>query len=165
MALGHAVVEMPLILIILYGFGTFFQYTLAQLALSILGGGVIIWMGVSLFRNRNAIIRGEKDTRYSSFVSGILMSGLNPFFLLWWFTVGSLWIMKFSVLGVTGMIVFIIVHWLCDLVWLTSVSNVIYRTHSFWKAGIQEWIFIGCGLILTGFGVWFIVSGVMLAIK
>jgi len=162
MALGHAVIEVPLILLIFFGLGTFFQYTLTQILLSILGGGFIIWMGISLFRTRKSIVKGEKDIPYNAFVSGIIMSALNPFFLLWWATVGSLWTLKFYQFGIGGIVLFIVVHWLCDLVWLSFVSNLVYRTHSLWKNGFQEWISIGCSLLLVGFGVWFIYSGIQL---
>lgn len=63
---------------------------MVQTALGVVGGGMIIWMGVGLFRARREVAQGGRDTRYSAFVAGILMSGLNPFFLVWWATVGSL---------------------------------------------------------------------------
>jgi len=164
MALGHAVVEIPLILIIYCGLGKFFHFNLTQIVLSILGGGMIIWMGIGLFRGRKAIIRREKDVPYSALTAGIMMSAMNPFFLLWWATIGSLWTLKFVTFGITGLVIFIVVHWLCDLVWLTAVSNLVYRTKSYLKAGFQEGVFIVCSLLLAGFGVWFIISGIKMII-
>ena len=38
-ALGHAVIEVPLILLIYFGFAQFFQNSVVQLVLSIVGGG------------------------------------------------------------------------------------------------------------------------------
>ncbi|MFC1966827.1 LysE family transporter [Chloroflexota bacterium] len=163
-SLGHAVIEVPLILLIYFGFAQFFQHTAVQLVLSILGGGMIIWMGVSIFRARTEVVQRGQDVRYSAFVAGILTSGFNPYFLLWWATVGSLLVMKFLGFGVTGLVVFIVVHWLCDLVWLSFVSNLVYRTHSLWGLRFQEWLFISCSLLLIGFGGWFVVSGIQLMV-
>jgi len=73
-------------------------------------------------------------------------------------------IMRFLDFGVTGLIIFIIVHWLCDLVWLSFVSNMVYRTHSLWGKKFQEWLFIGCSFLLIGFGGWFLISGLQLLI-
>ena len=95
----------------------------------------------------------------NAFAAGIVMSGLNPFFLVWWATVGSLLIMRFLDYGALGLGVFIIVHWGCDLVWLSFVSVLVYRTRTLWGPRIQEWIFIALGLALGGFGVWFVYSG------
>ena len=157
-SLGHAVIEAPLILLIYFGFAQFFQNNVVQLVLSILGGGMIIWMGVSMFRSRTEAFRGGKDLPFNAFVAGIFTSGFNPFFLLWWATIGSMLIMKFLDFGIVGLIIFIVVHWLCDLVWLSFVSVTIYKTHSFWRRGVQKWLFIGCSLLLVGFGSWFMIS-------
>ena len=161
-AVGHAVIEVPLILLIYFGFAPFFENTIVQVVLSILGGGMIIWLGVGMFRARTEIVRGGKDLPYNAFTAGIITSGLNPFFLLWWATIGSMLIMKFLDFGTTGLVLFIIVHWLCDAVWLSFISVLIYRTHSLWGSKFQEGMFIACSLLLVGFGIWFLVSGIQM---
>jgi len=163
-SLGHAVIEVPLILLIYFGFAPFFQNTIVQLVLGIVGGGMIIWLGISMFRARAQVVRGGKDLPYSAFMAGILTSALNPFFLLWWATIGSMLIMRFLDFGIMGLAVFIVVHWLCDLVWLSFVSNLVYRTHSLWGRKFQEWLFTACSLLLVGFGGWFLVSGIQLVV-
>ncbi len=161
-SLGHAVIEVPLILLIYFGLGNFFQNEILKLVLSVLGGGMIVWMGIDLFRARRKLAKEGKDTSYNAFVAGILMSGLNPFFLVWWATVGSLLLMSFiDAVGTWGMPFFIIVHWLCDLVWLSIVSFVIYKTHKFWGEKVQEWIFIILSVALLYFGLQFIITGII----
>ncbi len=164
LSIGHAVIEVPLILLIYFGFAQFFQVTVVRLALSVAGSGMIIWMGVSMFRARSEAVRKGKDLPYNAFTAGILTSVFNPFFLVWWATIGGMLIMSIFEFGTMGLIVFTLVHWLCDLAWLTLVSNIIYRTHAFWKQRVQEWLFIACSLLLVGFGIWFLVSGIRLVI-
>ncbi len=159
-SLGHAVVEVPLILLIYFGFARFFENSIVQLVLSVAGGGMIIWLGISMFRARAEVVRQGKDLPYHAVTAGILTSGFNPFFLLWWATVGSLLIMKFLDFGITGLIVFIIVHWLCDLVWLSAVSILVYKTRSLWGRKFQEVVFIVCSLLLVFFGGWYMISGI-----
>jgi threonine/homoserine/homoserine lactone efflux protein len=163
-SLGHAVIEVPLILLIYFGFAQFFQNSIVRLVLSVAGSGMIIWLGVSMFRARTGVVRKGKDLPYNAFLAGIFASGFNPFFLLWWATIGSMLIMRILEFGTAGLIVFTIVHWLCDLVWLSLLSNVIYRTHTFWGQRLQEWLFIACSLLLIGFGLWFLISGIQLVI-
>jgi len=160
MSLGHAVIEVPLIILIYFGFARFFENHTVQLILSILGGGMIIWMGISLFRDRLKIVRDSQDLSYHAFVAGITMSALNPFFLLWWATAGSLLVMKFLNFGTRGLIVLIVVHWLCDLVWLTFASQFIHRSHRFLPSRFQEGLFVVMALLLAGFGVYYLVSGI-----
>jgi threonine/homoserine/homoserine lactone efflux protein len=162
-SLGHAVIEVPLILLIYFGFARFFENDIVQLVLSLLGGAMIIWLGVGLFRARADVVEKGKDLPYSAFVAGILMSALNPFFLLWWATIGSMLIMKFFKFfdfGAMGLSTFTVAHWLCDLVWLSFVSVLIYKTRALWGKRFQQGVFIACSLALVGFGVWFVVSGI-----
>ena len=160
-SLGHAVIEVPLILLIYFGFAQFFQNNIVQVVLSIVGGGMIIWLGIGMFRARTEVVQKGKDLPYNAFTAGILTSGLNPFFLLWWATIGSMLIMRFLDYGTIGLATFTVVHWSCDLLWLSFVSFLIYRTRSLWGTKLQEWIFIACSLLLAGFGVYFITKGMM----
>jgi len=164
LATGHAIIEIPLILLIYFGFGQFFQNTTVQLVLSLLGGGMIIWLGISMFRLRTEAVQRGKEMPYSAFTAGILTTLLNPLFLLWWATAGSMLVMKFLDFGTTGLIVFILVHWLCDLAWLSFVSILIHRTKALWRRRVQEGVFMICSLLLIGFGGWFLVSGIRLVV-
>ncbi|MFC2070274.1 LysE family transporter [Chloroflexota bacterium] len=161
-ALGHAIIEIPIILLIYLGFAQFFQNTAVQLVLSILGGGMIIWMGAAMFRARKAIVLQGKDLPYNAFTAGILTSALNPFFWVWWATIGSMLVMKITDFGTGGLVALTLVHWLCDLIWLFLISVLVYRTRALWGQRLQEWLFIGCSLLLVGFGVWYIISGIRL---
>ena len=163
-SLGHAVIEVPLILLIYFGFTQFFHSNVVQLVLSLLGSGMVLWLGISMFRARAEVIQKGKDLPYTGFTAGILTSGFNPFFLLWWATIGSMLIVRILDFGTTGLIVFIIVHWLCDLVWLSLVSILVNRTHSLWGQKLQEWLFIACSLLLVGFGIWFMISGIQMVV-
>jgi threonine/homoserine/homoserine lactone efflux protein len=159
-AVGHAIIEVPIILLIYYGFARFFEHQTVQLILSLLGGGMLIWLGIGMFRARKEVVRGGKDLAYNAVIAGIVMSAMNPFFLLWWATVGSMLVMKFVGFGAIGLPVFIMTHWLCDLIWLSFVSVLIYRTKALWGQKFQEWVFIICSLLLIGFGIWYLVSGI-----
>ena len=161
-SLGHAVIEVPVILLIYFGFAQIFEDNLVQIILSLAGGAMIVWLGVAMFRARARVVREGSDLSYSAFTAGIITSGLNPFFLLWWATVGSLLIVRFLEFGLGGLAIFTISHWLVDLVWLSFVSVLVYRTHRFWGKRFQEGVFIANSLLLVGFGVWFMVSGIQI---
>jgi threonine/homoserine/homoserine lactone efflux protein len=159
-SLGHAIIEVPLILLIYFGFARFFENETVRLVLSVLGSGMIVFLGVSMFRARTEVVRRGKDLSYNAFTAGILTTGFNPLFLVWWATIGSMLIMRIIEFSIIGLVAFTLVHWSCDLAWLSLVSNVIYRTHSFWGQKFQECIFIICSLLLVGFGAWFLISGI-----
>ena len=131
-ALGHAIVEIPLIMLIYFGFAQFFQDNLVQLVLSVLGGGALIWLGIAMFRARTEVVQKGRDLAYNPVVAGVVTSAFNPFFILWWATIGSVLIMSSLEFGITGFALLVPVHWLCDLAWLSFISVLIYRTQSLW---------------------------------
>jgi threonine/homoserine/homoserine lactone efflux protein len=151
-SLGHAVIEVPLILLIYFGFGSLFQHSAVQLVLSVLGGGMIIWLGIGMFRARRGTFQQGKERTTNAFTSGIVLSGLNPFFLFWWATVGLSLIAKFLSFGTTGLIALITTHWLCDLAWLSFVSILIFRTQKLYGKRLQEGLFIICSLLMIYVG-------------
>jgi len=163
-SLGHAVIEVPVILLIYFGFAQIFEDKLVQIILSLAGGAMIVWLGVAMFRARASVVREGKDLSYSAFTAGIITSGLNPFFLLWWATVGSLLVVRFLEFGLGGLAIFMVSHWLVDLLWLSLVSVLVYKTHRFWGKRFQEGVFIATSLLLIGFGVWFMVSGLQIIV-
>jgi len=164
-ALGHALVEVPLILLIYFGLAPFFQHDLVRLVLSLLGGGMLVWLGIGMFRTRAEVIEKGRDLPYNSVIAGVVTSALNPYFLIWWATIGSMLIMSSFTFGITGLVLFMLVHLLCDLLWLSFVSFLVWRTHSFWGRRFQSGLFIACSLLLVGFGGWFLTSGIQLAFQ
>jgi threonine/homoserine/homoserine lactone efflux protein len=165
MALGHAVIEVPLILLIWFGFERFFQNSTVQIVLSLAGGAMILWMGVGMFLDRAKVVNEGKDLPYNGVVAGIIMSSINPFFLLWWATAGALLVVKFLDYGLGGLAILIGVHWLCDLVWLSFVSVLLNKTHHCLGKRFQEWLFIATALFLAFFGVKFIITGIQSILK
>jgi threonine/homoserine/homoserine lactone efflux protein len=163
-SLGHAVIEFPIIMLIYFGFAAFFESNIVQLALSLVGGAMIIWMGWAMFSARQSVVREGKDVKWTAFTAGIITSGLNPFFLVWWATVGSMLIARIVDYGLGGLAAFTITHWLVDLIWLSFVSFIVFRTHNLWSTRFQEAVFILNSLLLIGFGFWFMISGVQLVL-
>jgi len=163
-AIGHGIAEIPLMLLIYFGLAQFFQHNLVQLLLSVVGGSMLIWLGIGMFRVRASIIKKGKDLPYNAVTAGVVTSALNPFFILWWATVGSMLIMNSLNFGIMGFALFIPAHWLCDVAWLLFVSIVIYKTQTIWGIKFQEGLFTACSLLLIGFGGWFLISGIQLIV-
>ncbi len=160
--LGHVLVELPIILLIYFGFAGFFELVWVQILLSLAGGIMIIYMGLGMIKARREAAQDKANFKYNTVVSGAAMSALNPFFLVWWATVGAMLVMKVSDYGLGGLGALAATHWLVDLAWLCLVSFIVYRTHRLWGSRVREIVFIGCGLLLAAFGVYFIVSGLKL---
>ncbi len=158
-AVGHALIEIPLILLIYYGFASFFQDALVQKVLFLVGGAVLVWMGIRMLRTKGRVVEKGRDLPRNSVLAGAATTALNPFLILWWVTIGSMLIMKSLSFGLTGFILFAVVHLLCDFGWLAFVSVMVYRSKSLWGGKVQRGLIIASSLLLIGFGGWFLSSG------
>ncbi len=164
MALGHAIVEVPLMLLIYFGLARFFDREPVQIGLYLVGGSILIWMGASMFRKRSRSLDEGSNLPYNSVVAGVVTSAANPFFLLWWAAVGSMLIMESLSFGPRGFILLITVHLACDFGWLFFVSTVVYRTKAMWREKFRVGLLIACSFLLIGFGGWFVSSGIQLVV-
>ena len=90
-ALGHGVVEFPLMALILFGFATWADAPLVGPVVGLAGGLVLLWMGITMVvsvRHGLPVIAPE-GTDGSAFRAGVLLTGANPYFLVWWLSVVS----------------------------------------------------------------------------
>ena len=156
--LGHAIIELPIILLIYFGFARFITAPEVKMIVGVLGGILLVVMGAMIVRTLGRNLSKAVDLPYNPLVTGIVMTGANPYFFLWWATIGLALIATAATFGITGLIVFVILHWLCDIGWEQVVSVTVFKTKYLWTEKVQKIVFGTCAAVLIGFGVWFCVS-------
>jgi len=156
--LGHAIVELPIILLIYFGFARFIAAPEVKIIVGVLGGILLIVMGAMIIRTLGRNLSKALDLPYNPLVTGIVMTGANPYFFLWWATIGLALIATAATFGITGLIVFVVLHWLCDIGWEQVISITVFKTKHLWTDGVQKIVFGVCAAVLIGFGIWFCVS-------
>lgn len=125
-AIGHGIVEVPLLILIYYGVGALMQISGFQSTIGIIGGVLMAWMGVSIVRSSGTVVSKVK-LEESSVWAGVMLSAGNPYFLVWWATVGSSLVIRSVEYGLVGVLLFGICHWMCDLVWLWLLAFLAHR--------------------------------------
>lgn len=164
-ALGHVLIDALVILSIYYGLSPFFENESVKVFLYIIGGGLISWLGIMIYRSRNKEIKSETKRSNQAFLLGVLATLFNPMFWLWWATAGSMFILRFSDYGITGIVLFILAIEVPALIWYSIAGMLTYRTHSFtWGHQFRRWTILISGLVLVGFGLFFIWSGISIII-
>lgn len=159
-AVGHGIVELPLIIAIYLGFGFFFNLKYAQAGIAFFGSIILFLMGLTMIRNiRRVSLETPKDSA-SAVGTGILLSIGNPYFLIWWATLGAALISKSAGFGLLGFIAFVILHWSCDFIWLYFLSAMSFKGGKFFGQTFQKVIFAVCGAFLIIFAGKFMVDAV-----
>jgi len=164
-ALGHGLVELPLIALIYLGFDHFLTLAEVKISVGLAGGLLLIWMALQMFKIRPLVFDEGKDMSRGCVIAGLVTTAANPYFFVWWATVGATLLASARAFGSTGVVALGATHWLCDLGWLFLVSWVVFKSRRLWTQRVHRVVFGVCAAILVGFGAWFIFSGLDLAIQ
>jgi len=159
--IGHGIIEIPIIALIYFGFASYLNDPVVKMATGLAGGALLILMGLLIFFTFKKPVEGASVMPYSPLVTGIVMTGGNPYVFLWWATIGVALITGAVAFGIMGLVLFTVVHLACDITWDQIVSMTVYRTRHLWTPKIQKIVFGICAAVLIGFGLLYIISVLM----
>jgi threonine/homoserine/homoserine lactone efflux protein len=157
---GHCIIELPLVVLLILGLGTFFKSNAAQVTIGLGGGLFLLFMAVGMFRDIKKVGLEKQSFKSSDPVlAGIMLSGSNPYFPLWWLAVGLNLVIRASQFGAYAIVLFALIHWLCDCVWLQILSWASFKgTRIFGLKGKRVVLGV-CGATLAVFGCLFLWNG------
>ncbi len=156
LALGHGIVEFPLIVVITLGMAVFFESVITQIVIG-LAGGLFLWlMGLGMIKTAADTAQQTGYGRRGPLLTGIVLSGGNPYFLLWWATAGLALALQAKSLGAWAFVLFAAVHWSMDLIWLWILSWFSYKGARILGPKTMKWVVILCGSALILFGLNFL---------
>lgn len=167
--IGHAILELILIIIILWGLGTILQDDTILSVIAFIGSVFMLAMGYSMIRNVRflTLSDAQSQTPKSTIArilkhplsAGVIVSLANPYWSVWWLTIGLTYIFISVKLGIIGIIVFFVGHVMADFLWYSVVSVSISLGRRYFTDGVYRGIAAFCGLFLLGFSVYFFKSG------
>lgn len=153
---GHGIVEFPVMFAIYFGFGGLIGSSAVRQVVGIAGGAMLLFMGYGMIRFRRREGEGRQPLRFNAVSAGILTTLVNPYWFLWWATIGTALLLKSLGFGLVGFLLAAGSHWLCDFFWGLFISQSVFRTRRFWTRPVQQAVLAGCGSLLLGFGVYFL---------
>jgi threonine/homoserine/homoserine lactone efflux protein len=163
MIFGHGLLELALVVALISGLAPVLGRDDVFILISLTGGAVLLWMGISMLRSLPNLTLGGHATGKKSrnlVVMGIVLSAINPYWLIWWASIGLGYIMhslKFGLLGVTA---FFLGHILADLAWYALISFSIAKGQRLFSDLFYRQLIGTCAVFLILFSCWFFYSGV-----
>jgi len=157
-AIGHGIVEFPLMFLIFFVLSEFNLPDFVQVAVGLVGGFLMVFMGVQAFRSRHKQEEVTVDLKRDSVLAGVWTTAANAGFILWRLTIGTTLILNAKLFGLLGFSVFAGVHWLTDFSWYAVVALLIFKSQLFWTERTRMGITLFCIVVFIGFGVYFMGS-------
>jgi len=161
-AIGHGIVEFPVMALIYYGLGHVLSLNPVKASIFSLGGLFLLLMGFDMLRSIKTVESSGNAYSKKPIAAGMLLSMGNAYFLIWWATIGASLITKAVSFGIFGTMMFALVHWSCDFLWLYFLSAVAYKGGTIIGMKFQKIVFAVCGIFLLLFSVLFLADAVRL---
>lgn len=123
-AMGHTVIEFPLIILLSIGLLTVINSQVLDI-ITLLGGIALISFGFLTLKGikKNQKIDNKKNKSNHPVYIGILLTGLNPMFIIWWLTIGLKLISEALIFAsLIGVLLMFVLHIWIDYAWLTGIA-------------------------------------------
>jgi len=168
--LGHGILELTLLVLLVVGLGPLLEKEGVQAVLQIVGGCMLVATGVSMIV---AVVRhtvtidwagGEGGTgRLRAVLMGIVSSLSNPYWTIWWATIGLGLLTKAYAAGAVALVAFYLGHIMGDLTWYSMISGAMAAGKRFITLHVYRVMLIIAASFLLCLAAWFLVSGVRAA--
>lgn len=167
MLVGHALLEAVLLIGFAFGLQHFLARPTVITALGILGGVVLLWMGGDLLRGAikgsitTDLEAAEEDSRLGPIAHGAVVSISNPYWTLWWATIGVTLAAKGLMIGPVGVLAFFVGHQLADITWYAFVIFAVAKGRDLLSPRVYRVIIGALASFLLMLGLKFLVEGAL----
>jgi len=163
--LGHAAVEVPVVLLLMAGLGALVSRPRVLAAIGLVGGLALILMGADMLRSAAAVGAGVHAAQAPVSLLGMALAGAgaslaNPYFAIWWATVGAGQIATVGPRSPSAWVTFYLGHVSSDFLWYAIVAFAIGSGQRILGATGHQVLILVCGVALLALGCYFMYAGI-----
>ena len=162
-ALGHSLVELPVVVLLALGLLTVLDNRWVIAAIGCVGSVAMAWMAVGLLRQtRHAEGEAAEDVgpRIGGAGSGILATIANPYWYLWWISLGAVLMAGTAAAGWLGVAVFFIGHISADFACCGAASLGVAKGRRYLEGRVYKGLLMVCAVILFAMAARFLLLAV-----
>jgi threonine/homoserine/homoserine lactone efflux protein len=173
--LGHSILELLLVVALALGLKNVLRNRFVTGAIGVVGGTALLWFaygmitsaysGISAPQTATAVTQESNITYFSLVGKGIITSLSNPYWLIWWATIGVTYMMVSLERNFLGISTFYIGHISSDFAWYAAVAAALVLGKQLLSDKIYMGIIMICGLFLVYLGIYFFYTGVKKFLK
>lgn len=165
-ALGHSLLELVTVALWAFGLSPILSGGAVPGLVGLLGGGFLIWIGLKTLRAAPTLsLAAELTTVRPGLATGPVIAGVtasisNPYWLVWWATVGAGFTVTALSLGVVGVAAFYVGHISADFAWYSFVAGLVATGRRYMTDPVYRGLLVACAIFLLALGAFFILSGI-----
>jgi len=167
-SVGHALLELLMVLLITLGLSSVLGAPAVQTAIALLGGLLLLWMGggmlIDVLKGKMRLPAGDQNQAGMNYprmlTLGMAASITNPFWYAWWMTAAAVYLLQAKAVGFLPVAGFYLGHISADFLWNTTLSTVVGSGKKFITDRTYALLISVCGLFLLYLAVRFLMSGV-----
>jgi threonine/homoserine/homoserine lactone efflux protein len=159
---GHAILELILIACLYFGFASLLADELFIRVVRGLGGVFLLWMGYAMVKGAYAgtsmpdLEAKASSVGFRPVMQGIVTSLSNPYWILWWATIGAGFVVGALNKGTIALTSFYFGHISGDFIWYGLITFLVYGGKKFVADRFYRNTILTCGLFLMILAVSFI---------
>lgn len=161
---GHAILEIVLIAGFLLGLQPVLRDLTVATAISVAGGAFLVWMGATLLRgvavrhvSLDLSATGERPP-YGPMMDGVATSLSNPYFTIWWATIGATLLLEALAIGPAAVVAFYVGHEGADFAWYGAVIAAVSGGRRFVTPKVYRVVLASLAVAVLGLGLYYLAS-------
>jgi len=159
-ALGHSLLELLVVGGLALGLGPLLSVSLVGVVVGLAGGAFLVWMGYRMARSAPhqtlSVRSAGGNPGMRPVVAGVLVSLANPYWSVWWISIGMSYVFLSLQQGAAGLLAFYTGHILADFAWFSLVAFLVVSGRRFLNDRAYRGLLFVCALFLVSLGVFFI---------
>jgi len=164
-SIGHTIGEFSLVIVLALGFSKFLIFDFARIIVGIVGGIALAIYGIMQLRSisKDDLVHPHENYDGSSVWIGLTFSIFNPYFIVWWATVGLKLIADaLTYASFMGIIVMYVAHVWMDYAWLMLLSHLAFEGKRLFSEKAYRLLLVGLSLMMLIFATYFIVDSTLI---
>ncbi len=159
-AVAHTIIEFPFIVLLGIGVLSLDIFPEFRNLISILGA--ITLFAFAVLQTRSVLFTKKEsisNLRQHPIITGISLTALNPFFIIWWLTIGLKLITDAMLIwAFSGILIMFAIHIWMDFAWLGGIAFLASKSRQIISNKNYKIILIGLNIVLVYFGITFLLE-------
>jgi threonine/homoserine/homoserine lactone efflux protein len=164
-SIGHAIAEIGVVVVLALGVAAVASHPVVVRTIGVVGGLALLLMGGMMVydtlkkRISYDVTAPARQSGYKLAGKGITASLSNPYWFVWWVTIGLALLVQAQEFGWIGPVVFYFGHILSDFVWYTVVSTILWKGRRLFMGTGLRVLILCCAAFILYLGGKFIYAG------